>query len=56
MCEYIISQTLSLQHSFSCYQRFFFFCRAVVGEMDEDLDSRLDLANIRAEPLASVTH
>lgn len=25
--------------------------RAVVGEVDEDLDTRLDLENIRAEPL-----
>ena len=26
-------------------------CRAVIGELDEELDSRLDLHNIRAEPL-----
>lgn len=25
--------------------------RALIGEVDEDLDSRLDLENIRAEPL-----
>ncbi|XP_046400418.1 U6 snRNA-associated Sm-like protein LSm8 [Ischnura elegans] len=29
---------------------------AIVGEMDDELDSRLDLPNIRAEPLNSVVH
>lgn len=29
---------------------------AVVGELDEDIDSRLDLANIRAMPLKSIAH
>ncbi|AWO98330.1 hypothetical protein SMAX5B_018703 [Scophthalmus maximus] len=29
---------------------------AVIGEIDEDTDSTLDLGNIRAEPLNSVAH
>lgn len=32
------------------------YCRAVVGEMDEDIDSQLNLANIRAEPLTTIAH
>uniref|UniRef100_A0A3P9NF21 U6 snRNA-associated Sm-like protein LSm8 n=1 Tax=Poecilia reticulata TaxID=8081 RepID=A0A3P9NF21_POERE len=33
------------------------FCfRAVIGEIDEETDSTLDLGNIRAEPLNSVVH
>lgn len=30
--------------------------RAVVGELDDEMDARLDLSIIRAEPLSSVTH
>lgn len=34
-----------------------FMCfRAVIGEIDEETDSALDLGNIRAEPLNSVVH
>lgn len=29
---------------------------AVIGELDEDLDSRLDLSSIKAEPLNPVVH
>jgi U6 snRNA-associated Sm-like protein LSm8 len=29
---------------------------AVVGELDENLDSRLDLSSIRADPLNQVVH
>jgi len=29
---------------------------AVVGEIDEDIDARLDLHNIKAEPLNAVSH
>ncbi|XP_034942969.1 U6 snRNA-associated Sm-like protein LSm8 [Chelonus insularis] len=29
---------------------------AIVGELDDELDSQLDLASIRAEPLTSVIH
>nr|ACI67678.1 U6 snRNA-associated Sm-like protein LSm8 [Salmo salar] len=29
---------------------------AVIGEIDEDTDSSLDLGNIRAEPLNSIVH
>ncbi|KAJ1525028.1 U6 snRNA-associated Sm-like protein LSm8 [Frankliniella fusca] len=29
---------------------------AVVGEMDEDVDSQINLANIRAEPLSTIAH
>lgn len=37
--------------TFSC-----FGYRAVIGEIDEETDSTLDLGNIRAEPLNSVVH
>lgn len=30
--------------------------RAVIGEIDEETDSALDLGNIRAEPLNSIVH
>ena len=29
---------------------------AVIGELDEDLDSEINLSDIRAEPLNSVVH
>ncbi|XP_022199631.1 U6 snRNA-associated Sm-like protein LSm8 [Nilaparvata lugens] len=29
---------------------------AIIGEMDDAIDSRLDLSSLRAEPLNSVTH
>lgn len=32
------------------------YYRAVIGEIDEETDSALDLGNIRAEPLNSVVH
>ena len=32
------------------------FFRAVVGEVDEDLDSRVDFENLRAEPLNPVIY
>lgn len=30
--------------------------RAVIGEVDEELDSEINLAEIRAEPLNTVVH
>jgi U6 snRNA-associated Sm-like protein LSm8 len=30
--------------------------RSVVGEVDEDLDARLDLSKLRAHPLKPVIH
>lgn len=35
---------------------FWLYFSAVIGEIDEDTDSTLDLGNIRAEPLNSVVH
>lgn len=32
------------------------FRRAVIGEVDDDTDSSLDLSNIKAEPLNPVVH
>lgn len=32
------------------------FCRSIVGELDEDLDSRLDWSKMRAHPLKPVIH
>lgn len=31
-------------------------CRSVVGELDEELDSSLDLSKLRAHPLKPVIH
>ena len=40
-----------------CSDQCVFVCyRAVIGEVDEETDSTLDLGNIRAEPLNSVAH
>ena len=30
--------------------------RVIVGEVDEAIDSRIDLSKIRAEPLPSIVH
>lgn len=35
---------------------FYFICRAIVGELDDDVDSRIDLSTIRADPLTPVAH
>ncbi|XP_012537262.1 U6 snRNA-associated Sm-like protein LSm8 [Monomorium pharaonis] len=29
---------------------------AIVGELDDEMDARLDLSTIRADPLSSITH
>ncbi|XP_043269048.1 U6 snRNA-associated Sm-like protein LSm8 [Venturia canescens] len=29
---------------------------AIVGELDDEMDSRLDLSSVRADPLTSVAH
>lgn len=34
----------------------FFIYRALVGLIDEEIDNRLNLANIKAEPLNPVVH
>ena len=31
-------------------------CSAVIGEIDEELDSEINLVDIRAEPLNAVVH
>jgi len=31
-------------------------CRAVVGEIDEDVEKRLDFSNVKAEPLNAILH
>lgn len=38
------------------FDHLYLSCRAVVGEVDDELDARLDLSNIKAEPLNPVTH
>jgi hypothetical protein len=32
------------------------FFRAIVGELDDEVDARLDLSTIRADPLSSIVH
>ena len=39
--------------SASCFHS---VCRAVIGELDEDLDSEIVLDDIRADPLNPVVH
>ena len=34
----------------------FAFNRVLIGEVDNEIDSRLNLAEIRAEPLAQINH
>jgi len=34
----------------------YFFFRAIVGELDDEMDARLDLSTIRADPLSSIIH
>ena len=29
---------------------------AIIGEIDEEIDKRLDLKNVRAEPITSIVH
>ena len=31
-------------------------CSAIIGELDEDLDSQIDLASLRGEPLRPLVH
>lgn len=33
-----------------------FSFRAIVGELDDEMDARLDLSTIRADPLSSIIH
>lgn len=40
----------------ACLIIYYLCSSAVVGEMDEDIDSQLNLANIRAEPLSTIAH
>lgn len=37
-------------------QTFFYSTRAVIGEIDEEEDARLDMAAIKAEPLNAIVH
>jgi len=38
------------------YLCIFIFFRAIVGELDDEVDARLDLSTIRADPLSSIVH
>ncbi len=33
-----------------------FVHRALIGELDEEIDSRVDLGNVRAAPLKAIVH
>lgn len=35
---------------------FLYFLRAVIGEIDEEMEAELNLSEIRAEPLNPVVH
>ena len=47
---------------FSCYQcilRFLHFIllyRAIIGEIDDEADASIDMANVKAEPLNAVVY
>ena len=45
---------MSSQHNALYY--YFFKNSAIVGELDEELDGKLDLSEIRAEPIDPVVH
>lgn len=53
MCKLIFD---SHECSFLIYILYIISFRAVVGEVDEDLDKQIDLSIIRAEPLQQITH
>lgn len=60
-CLDLICKLLEIQlHLFQkcvCFNSWLFYTySAVIGEIDEETDSALDLGNIRAEPLNSVAH
>ena len=68
-CECLFCVLLKLSHASSLLLLFvgfalrvtfvpllFAICRAVVGELDEDMESDINLADIRAEPLNPVVH
>lgn len=38
------------------HTRHYGYYRAVIGEIDEELDSEINLTEIRAEPLNTVVH
>lgn len=50
----IFETHVNLFQKCDCFNSDFF--SAVIGEIDEETDSALDLGNIRAEPLNSVAH
>ena len=35
---------------------YLYYSRVLIGEVDNEIDSRLNLAEIRAEPLAQINH
>jgi hypothetical protein len=35
---------------------FLFYFRALVGEVDDELDRQIDLSSVSAEPLQAITH
>ncbi len=57
MCMYLCYMFPLCKTSADFKKACMFTClRAVIGEIDEETDSALDLGNIRAEPLNSVAH
>ena len=40
----------------NAFESFSFPIRAVIGEVDEEMDAEMNLADIRAEPLNPVLH
>lgn len=41
---------------FHCAHICVLLCRAVVGEVDEELDSAIDLGQVQAPPLKAIVH
>ncbi len=42
--------------NFTLLMRLYLCCRAVVGEVDDELDSQIDLSQISAAPLKPLAH
>jgi hypothetical protein len=56
LCPFFLCVCVSVSLSLLMHLRKCSYFRAVVGELDENLDSRLDLSSIRADPLNQVVH
>lgn len=55
-CLFNQNLSLFLPFSLSIFLPLYLWNSAVIGEIDEELDKKIDFANVKAEPLNSVVH